>query len=156
MLDALAYECKTAEARLAEVAALGTRVHTPLIARFLVGWRLSCLYRFSAQAMTGYRGGCDVMLPPLDADLEERIRLLERQLRDRLSPEDFELVWQLRHLEELATVAACDAWQCHLLDALARHFPEQELAIRAVAAHVIGTDADCDTLRGEPSGRHGQ
>jgi hypothetical protein len=57
------------------------------------------------------------------------------------SLDDFRLVRQLRDLEEFATVAACEAWQRRLLDALARHFPEQELAIRAVAAHVIGTVA---------------
>jgi hypothetical protein len=103
--------------------------------------------------------GCDVkgyeaMTPFVDEDLEQRLQQLEARLRERLPPEDFRLVRQLRHLEELATVAACEAWQRRLLDALARHFPEQELAVRAVAAHVVGTDADCDTLRGLPSGRH--
>jgi hypothetical protein len=102
---------------------------------------------------------CDVegygrMPPFLDNDLEQRLQQVETELRARLASEDFRLVRQLRHLEELATVAACEAWQRRLLDALARHFPEQELAVRAVAAHVVGTDADCDTLRGLPSGRH--
>jgi hypothetical protein len=103
--------------------------------------------------------GCDVkgyeaMTPFVDEELEQRRQPREARLRERLPPEDFRLVRQLRHLEELATVAACEAWQRRLLDALARHFPEQELAVRAVAAHVVGTDADCDTLRGLPSGRH--
>ncbi|HEY7066578.1 MAG TPA: hypothetical protein VII06_34210 [Chloroflexota bacterium] len=95
------------------------------------------------------------MTPSLDMDLEQHIQQVEARLRERLTPEDFRLVRQLRHLEELATVSACEAWQRRLLDALARHFPEQELAIRAVATHVVGTDADCDTLRGLPAGRHG-
>ena len=94
------------------------------------------------------------MTPFLDMDLEQRLQQLETRLRERLAPEDFRLVRQLRHLEEIATVAACEPWQRRLLDALARHFPEQELAIRAVATHVVGTDADCDTLRGLPAGRH--
>ena len=92
----------------------------------------------------------------LEANLEERIEKLEGCLRERLAPEDFRLVRQLRHTEELAAIAACEAWQQRLLDALARHFPEQELAIRAVAAHVTATDGDCDTLRGLPAGRHGR
>ena len=84
----------------------------------------------------------------LDEDLEQRIRQIEADLRGRLTAEDFRLVRQMRHLEELATMAACEAWQRRLLDALAQHFPEHELAIRGVAAHVVATDADCDTLRG--------
>jgi hypothetical protein len=103
-----------------------------------------------ARDMKGY----EAMTAFLDEDLEQRLQQLETRLREHLAPEDFRLVRQLRHLEELATVAACEAWQRRLLDALARHFPEQELAIRGVAAHVVGTDADCDTLRGLPAGRH--
>ena len=90
----------------------------------------------------------------LDEELEQRLQQIETRLRERLARDDFHLVRQLRHLEELATLAACEAWQRRLLDALARHFPEQELAIRAVVAHVVTTDADCDTLRGLPAGRH--
>ena len=93
------------------------------------------------------------MIPSLDAELEQRIQQIETRLRERLAPDDFRLVRQLRQLEELATVNACEAWQRRLLEALACHFPEHDLSIRAVAAHVVGTDADCDTLRGLPSGR---
>ncbi len=78
------------------------------------------------------------------------------QLRERLAPEDFRLVHQLRHLEELALLAACAAWEQRLLDALAQHFPEHDLALRAVATHVRSTNAECDTLRGLPAGRHGR
>jgi len=77
------------------------------------------------------------------------------RLRERLAPEEFRLVRHLRHLEELALLAACAAWEARCLDALALHFPEHALAIRAVAAHVRSTNADCDTLRGLPAGRHG-
>ena len=59
-------------------------------------------------------------------------------------------------LEELALLAACAAWEQRCLDALAQHFPEHALALRAVAAHVRNTNADCDTLRGLPAGRHGR
>jgi hypothetical protein len=85
--------------------------------------------------------------------LERRVADLEAQLRARLSPEDFQLVRQLRQAEELAAVAACAAWEAQLCDALVRHFPEQELAIRGVLAHITATNADCDTLRGLPAGR---
>jgi hypothetical protein len=95
------------------------------------------------------------MMQSLDAELEKRIQQIETRLREHLAPDEFRLVRQLRRLEELATVTACEAWQRRLLDAIACHFPEHELAIRAVAAHVVGTDADCDTLRGWPSGRQG-
>ena len=87
--------------------------------------------------------------------LDRRIDEVVARLRERLAPEDFHLVYQLRHLEELAILAACAAWEQRCLDALAQHFPEHALAIHAVAAHVRGTDADCDTLRGLPAGRQG-
>jgi hypothetical protein len=87
--------------------------------------------------------------------LEQGVTALEAQLRARLSPADFQLVRQLRQAEELAAVAACAAWEARLCEALARHFPEQELAIRGVIAHITATNADCDTLRGLPAGRHG-
>jgi hypothetical protein len=87
------------------------------------------------------------------AALEQRVTALEAQLRARLSPEDFALVRQLRQAEEIATVAACTAWEALLCDALARHFPEQALAIRGVIAHITTTNADCDTLQGLPAGR---
>ena len=89
-------------------------------------------------------------------DFESRIAEVVAQLRERLAVEDFRLVRQLRHLEELALLAACTAWEQRYLDALAQHFPEHALAIHAVAAHVRGTDADCDTLRGLPAGRQGR
>ena len=88
--------------------------------------------------------------------LERRIDEVVAQLRERLAPEDFRLVRQLRHLEELALLAACTAWEQRCLEALVQHFPEHALALRAVAAHVRGTDADCDTLRGLPAGRQGR
>ena len=87
-------------------------------------------------------------------DLELKIDAVVAQLRERLVPEDFRLVRQLRHLEELALLAACTAWEERCLDALAQHFPEHALALRAVAAHVRNTDAECDTLRGLPAGRY--
>ena len=90
------------------------------------------------------------------ADLERRVDEVVAQLRERLAPEEFRLVHQLRHLEELALLAACAAWEQRCLDALAQHFPEHDLALRAVAAHVRNTDADCDTLRGLPVGRQGR
>jgi hypothetical protein len=96
----------------------------------------------------------DAQDPEQDA-LEQRIAELEAQLRVRLSPEDFQLVRQLRQAEELAAVAACAAWEARLSDALARHFPEQALAIRGVIAHITATNADCDTLQGLPAGRQG-
>src|SRR5437660_5387149 len=87
--------------------------------------------------------------------LEQRVTDLEAQLCARLAPADFQLVRQLRQAEELAAVAACAAWEARLCDALVRHFPEQELALRGVIAHITATDADCDTLRGLPTGRQG-
>src|SRR5205809_354601 len=87
--------------------------------------------------------------------LEQGVTALEAQLRARLSPADFHLVRQLRQAEELAAVAACAAWEARLCEALTRHFPEQELAIRGVIAHITATNADCDTLRGLPAGRQG-
>ena len=90
------------------------------------------------------------------ADLERRVDELVAQLRERLAPEDFRLVHHLRHLEELALLAACTAWEQRCLDALAQHFPEHALALRAVAAHVRNTNAECDTLRGLPAGRYGR
>jgi hypothetical protein len=87
--------------------------------------------------------------------LEQQVTALETQLHARLSPADFQLVRQLRQAEELATVAACTAWEARLCDALVRHFPEQELALRGVIAHITTTNADCDTLRGLPTGRQG-
>ena len=92
----------------------------------------------------------------LDTELEQRVEAIVARLRARLGPDDFALVQQLRHTEELAIMAACVAEREQLLDAIARHFPEQELAIRGILAHVTQTDADCDTLRGLPSGRHGR
>jgi len=80
------------------------------------------------------------------ADLERRIDEVAAQLRERLAPEDFGLVRQLRHLEELALLAACAAWEQRCLDALVQHFTEHALALRAVSAHVRNTDAQCDTL----------
>ena len=85
--------------------------------------------------------------------LDRRIDEVVARLRERLAPEDFHLVHQLRHFEELALLAACTAWEQRYLDALAQHFPEHELALHAVAAHVRHTDAECDTLRGLPAGR---
>ena len=87
--------------------------------------------------------------------LDRRIDEVLARLRERLAPDELHLVHQLRHLEELALLAACTAWEQRCLDALAQHFPEHELALRAVAAHVRNTDAECDTLRGLPAGRHG-
>jgi hypothetical protein len=69
------------------------------------------------------------------------------QLRARLAPEDYRLVRQLLHLEELATVAACTAAEQHLLNALVAHFPDHSLALEATIAHVRATNADCETLR---------
>src|SRR5262249_9345511 len=93
----------------------------------------------------------------LDSEaLDRRIDAVVAQLRERLAAEDFRLVCELRHLEELALLAACAAWEQRCLDALAQHFPEHALAFRAVAAHVRNTDAECDTLRGLPAGRHGR
>ena len=91
----------------------------------------------------------------LDHELEQQVEALVARLRARLSPDDFQLVQQLRQTEELAIMAACVAEREQLLDAIAWHFPKQELAVRGILAHVTATDADCDTLRGLPSGRHG-
>ena len=88
--------------------------------------------------------------------LDRRIDEVVARLRERLAPEEFRLVRELRDLEELALLAACTAWEQRCLDALAQHFPKHDLAIRAVAAHVRSTDAECDTLRGLPAGRHGR
>jgi hypothetical protein len=121
----------------------------PRIARFC-----SRVHRIQLASLLCNRKGDAGLTPFLDEDLEQRLQQVETRLRERLAPEDFRLVRQLRHLVELATVAACEAWQRRLLEALARHFPERELALRAVAAQGLGTDADCDTFRGLPSGRH--
>ncbi len=77
------------------------------------------------------------------------------QLRARLAPEDYRLVRQLRHLGELATVAACVAGEQRFLDALVAHFPGPALALQGVLAHIRTTAADCDTLQGRPAGRQG-
>ena len=92
----------------------------------------------------------------LDTELEQQVQTLVARLRARLSPEEFQLVQELRQTEELAIMAACFAEREQLLDAIVRHFPDQELAIRGILAHITGTEADCDTLRGLPSGRHGR
>ena len=91
-----------------------------------------------------------------DEALALKIDAVVAQLRERLAPEELALVHELRHLEELALLGVCAAWEQRCLDALAQHFPEHELALRAVAAHVRRTDAECDTLRGLPAGRHGR
>jgi hypothetical protein len=83
-----------------------------------------------------------------DEELERRVDQLDACLRARLSSEDYRLVRQLRQAEELAAVAACAAWEERMLAALVRHFPDHELAIRGVIAHVRASEADCDTLRG--------
>ena len=85
--------------------------------------------------------------------LQRQIDEVVARLRERLAPEDFRLVHQLRHLEELALLAACTAWEPRCLDALAQHFPKHELALRGVAAHVRSTNTECDTLGGLPAGR---
>ncbi len=77
------------------------------------------------------------------------------QFRARLTPEDYRLVRQLRHLDDPATVAACAAAQERFLHALVAHFPDHALALQGVLAHIRATDADCDTLRGLPAGRQG-
>jgi hypothetical protein len=74
------------------------------------------------------------------------------QLRARLTDEEYRLVWQLRYLEELATVAACTAAEERLLEVIVAHFPEQALAVQAVIAHVRATGADCETLQGRQRG----
>src|ERR687893_766889 len=53
------------------------------------------------------------------APLEERIQQTATALHERLTPADWRLSQQLRHLEELATRAACEARQRRLLEALA-------------------------------------
>jgi hypothetical protein len=77
------------------------------------------------------------------------------QLRERLAPDDYRLVRQLLYLADLATVAACTAAEQRLLDAFIAHFPDRVLALQAVLTHVRATNADCDTFRGLPAGRHG-
>lgn len=89
-------------------------------------------------------------------ELELHVRELETRLRDRLSAEDFRLVHQLQLAEELAAVAACQAWQQRFIEALVQHFPDIELALRGVVAHLTVTEVDCDTLQGLPCGRHGR
>jgi hypothetical protein len=69
------------------------------------------------------------------------------QLRARLTDDEYRLVSQLRHLEDLATVAACTAAEERLLEAIVAHFPEQAVAVQAVIAHVRATEADCETLQ---------
>ena len=88
--------------------------------------------------------------------LDHQIDEVVARLRERLAPADFRLVYQLRHLEELALLAACTTWEQRCLDTLAQHLPEHALALRAVAAHVRSTNAECDTLRGLPAGRQGR
>ncbi len=92
----------------------------------------------------------------LDMALEERIAAIEARLRDQLPAEGFALVRELRCLEELATLAACEAWQRRMLDAVVRHFPDHELALRGVVQHVLATDGDCDTWHGVAAGGHGR
>ena len=89
-------------------------------------------------------------------ELDLHARDLEERLRQRLSAEDFRLVHQLQITRELAAVAACQAWQQRFLERLVQHFPEIEIAIRGVMAHLTATEPECDTLRGLPSGRHGR
>ncbi len=94
-------------------------------------------------------------MPDLQEEFELEVEKLEAGLRERLPADDFRLVCQLRRVEELATVAACQVWEERFLEALVQHFPDLELALRGVAAHITATSADCDTLRGLPSGRYG-
>ena len=94
-------------------------------------------------------------MPFLQEEFELQVEKLEACLRERLPADDFRLVRQLRDAEELAAVAACHAWEQRFLEALVQHFPDIELALRGVAAHITATGADCDTLRGLPSGRQG-
>ena len=92
---------------------------------------------------------------PYDETLELRVDQLDASLRARLSPEDYRLVCKLRQAEELAAVAACVAWEERMLAALVRHFPDHDLAIRAVIAHVHNTHADCETFRSPGTPRPG-
>jgi hypothetical protein len=92
----------------------------------------------------------------MDAALEQRLAAVEDRLRAQLSEEEFRLVRELRCLDELITMAACDGWQRLVLEALVRHFPDHELALRGVIQHVITTEGDCDTLQGLGTGGHGR
>jgi hypothetical protein len=92
----------------------------------------------------------------MDAALQQRLAAVEVRLRAQLSEEEFRLVRELRCLDELVTMAACDAWQRRVLEALVRHLPDHELALRGLIQHVITTEGDCDTLRGLGTGRHGR
>ena len=106
-------------------------------------------------ALAGASEGEDVIMPFLQEEFELEVERLEACLREQLSADDFRLVRQLQRAEELAAVAACQAWEQRFLEALVQHFPDIELALRGVATHITATGADCDTLRGLPSGRHG-
>src|SRR5262249_58178904 len=118
-------------------------------------WRACCTEdeatTMAAERTMGEAPAMSVMAPEA---LDRRIDAVVAQLRERLAAEDFRLVCELRHLEELALLAACAAWEQRCLDALAQHFPEHALAFRAVAAHVRKTDAEGDPLPGLPAGRH--
>ena len=60
------------------------------------------------------------------------------QLRERLAPADYQLVLQLRQLEEYAAVAACTAAEQHTLAAVIACLPDSALAsLGEVAAGVL-------------------
>jgi hypothetical protein len=76
-------------------------------------------------------------------------------LCERLAPEDYRLVRQLLHLEELAIVAACTAAEERLLAAVVAHCSDHTLALEATIAHVRATNADCETLQRRAARRAG-
>jgi hypothetical protein len=79
---------------------------------------------------------------------ERQAAKVHAHLHQRLAPKDYQLVEQLRHLDELATVAACTAAEQRLLDALAAHFPDHALALQGIIAHVRLSDGECQTAQG--------
>jgi hypothetical protein len=67
----------------------------------------------------------------LEADalaFAQQAEQVRAQLRARLSDDEYRLVSQLRHLDELATVAACTAAEERLLATLLAYYPDQALA----------------------------
>jgi hypothetical protein len=68
------------------------------------------------------------------------------QLHAQLGPEDYRLVQQLLHLEELATVAACAAAEERLLAALLDRHPDQAPAWESTIAELREANAASDTL----------
>ena len=74
--------------------------------------------------------------------LEREVAALVSVLRDTLPPEQFRLVWALRDAEERLELEERDVRERHLVEGLARRFPEHAPAIRVASRDLLEEDVD--------------